>query len=200
MIEWLAAVLSALGVALTARRSLAGWPVSFVACLLYGWVFYRARLYADTVLQAVFGISILYGWALWQRAQRQSQREKTCSEASKNESESEKISLALLFWPEALCGITLAVGAAVLWGLALRGDTDDPYPFLDAGLSCASLLAQFWMARRYRACWLLWAAIDLAYTGLFLERDLRPTALLYACFVGLAVYGWRQWKSTSKNG
>ncbi|AOW46825.1 hypothetical protein A4S02_08600 [Acetobacter ascendens] len=53
-LEIAAVVASALGVWLTGRRIMLCWPIMLIASVLYGVVFWQARLYADTALQAVF--------------------------------------------------------------------------------------------------------------------------------------------------
>lgn len=173
-VEWLAAALSALGVVLTARRWVLCWPVSLTATLLYAWVFYAARLYADMALQGVFCAFLVYGWRHWARAP----------------------SLAIARAPAARLVSDLVLGGVggAFWGFLLYACTDDPAPFMDAGLSAFSIVAQYWMARRYRICWAAWVLIDGCYVGLFVMRGLYPTALLYALFVGLAVDGWRRWQ------
>ncbi|AQS88409.1 transporter of nicotinamide mononucleotide PnuC [Neoasaia chiangmaiensis NBRC 101099] len=172
--EIAAAVLSALGVWLTARRWLVCWPVSLLASLLYGWVFMTARLYADMLLQAVFCAFLIYGWRHWNALPDIRPIEPPRRTAIR----------------DILAG---AVGA-LCWGLALAHWTDDPAPFTDAGLSAYSIVGQFWMARRYRACWLLWIIVDALYVWLFMTRALYPTAALYAGFIVLAADGWRAWR------
>jgi len=65
---------------------------------------------------------------------------------------------------------------------------------LDAQLAAFSLLATYWTSRRYIATWMLWVWIDIIYVGMFIYKDLLLTAGLYAGFVGLALFGWWQWK------
>ena len=65
--EIVAVVVSFAGIWLTASRRMLCWPVSLVACALYFKLFLDVRLYADMVLQALFGIAILYGWIAWAR-------------------------------------------------------------------------------------------------------------------------------------
>ena len=63
-----------------------------------------------------------------------------------------------------------------------------------SSLAALSLVAQFWMARLYRANWLLWTGVDLVYIGLYVARALPLTAALYAAFVLLAGWGWWKWR------
>jgi len=72
LLEIVAVAVSFLGIWLTARRKLLCWPVNLTACALYFKLFLDVRLYADMVLQALFGAAILYGWTVWARGREQS--------------------------------------------------------------------------------------------------------------------------------
>lgn len=183
LVEWLAALTSALGVWFMGRRTMWGWPVMLLASVLYGVVFAQDHLYADAALQAVFALLALYGlWCWWRGVQHSGQVRIAMPTAQ-------------TLWRDT--GITAVAGLAM--GLALRAMTDDPMPLSDASLSAYSVLGQIWTAKRYRACWVLWIVVDVLYTLLFVQRRLFVTALLYAAFVGLAVQGWRQWRDKSYN-
>ena len=176
-----AALLSAWGVWLTARRRLTGFPVSLLACGLYAKVFLDARLYSDAILQILFAGFVVYGWFRWRR----------------HLDASHQVIIAPL--PRARAWRQLAFGAAggLLLGTWMHGHTDAALPWLDAALTCFSLVAQYWQARRHLASWWLWTAIDLLYVGEYASKSLWITALLYAGFVGLAIHGWRQWRQAS---
>ncbi|RYE97435.1 MAG: nicotinamide riboside transporter PnuC, partial [Oxalobacteraceae bacterium] len=75
--------------------------------------------------------------------------------------------------------------------------TDATLPWLDAALASFSLVASAWAARRRIANWVLWIVLDCIYVGVFVSKGLYPTALLYAAFVLLALYGWHSWKPNS---
>ncbi|MFT9257763.1 MAG: nicotinamide riboside transporter PnuC [Acetobacter sp.] len=177
--EWVAALASALGVWLTGRRMLSGWIVTVLASGLYGVVFARARLYADMALQAIFVLTALYGLWCWWRGVRH---------AGGQRLHVVRPMAAVLWRDSAIAG---AGGLLLAW--VLRSWTDDAVPVADAMLSAYSILGQVWTARRFRACWLLWIGVDALYAVLFVERALYVTAMLYAGFVLLAVWGWRQW-------
>src|SRR3546814_4572812 len=59
-IEWLAAALVLINVALVALRSVWNYPFALV--------FYEAKLYSDMLLQGFFFALNLYGWTAWVRA------------------------------------------------------------------------------------------------------------------------------------
>lgn len=182
LLELAAVLFSAAGVWLTGRRTVLCWPVMLVASVLYGAVFWRAHLYADTALQGVFAGLSGYGWWNWLRGVRDAG------------------TVQVLTPPRGVMvrGVVLSGAAGVLLGVGLQRWTDDPNPLMDALLSAFSILGQVWMARRYLACWLVWLGVDVLYTGLFLVRGLDLTAGLYAAFVVLAVYGWVQWRACER--
>ncbi|AMO94666.1 nicotinamide mononucleotide transporter PnuC family protein [Collimonas fungivorans] len=86
-----------------------------------------------------------------------------------------------------------AVGSVVL-GYVMASFTDAHIPWLDSALTSFSLVAQFWMARKYVANWWLWIAVDIIYVGVYIYKDLDLTAGLYAAFIVLAVVGLRNWQ------
>lgn len=173
--EWIAALLGVVAVWLTARQHILCWPIGLVMVLMYGWIFFDAKLYANMALQLVFAGAQLYGWWHWQHA----------TVASKPVYLSYK-------------GLGLGLGAGLIGSYLiaqfLLHVTDASAPWWDASLTAFSLIAQFWMARKYVQCWPLWLIIDVLYVWLFIQQALPATALLYGFFTLLALHGWRSWR------
>lgn len=183
-LEIAAVIVSALGVWLTIRRNPACWPVNLLAVVLYGRVFFEARLYSDTLLQGMFGLFALYGWWCWRRG--------LGGEG--------KISIDRLAWVAGLWGVGAGILGSLLLGFAMARYTDAAMPWLDATLTSFSLVGQFWAARKYIASWWLWIVVDVVYCGLYLSRELYLTAGLYAFFVYLAALGLRDWTRVWRAG
>ena len=59
-----------------------------------------------------------------------------------------------------------------------------------------SLIAQWLLARKVLENWLFWIAVDVMAIGVYLAKDLYITAGLYAVFLGLATWGWIEWKDS----
>ena len=177
MLEIVAVIISFLGIWLTARRHLLCWPVNLMACALYAKLFLDVRLYADMVLQGLFGIAIVYGWIGWARGKR-------------DEGEVRVVPLPPM---RAAKGLALGALCAGAIGWFTHHYTDAALPWMDSALSSFSLVAQYWTARRHAASWLLWIAVDIFYVGMFVFKGLWLTAVLYAAMIGLAVLGyWRR--------
>ena len=182
--EVAAALVSAAGVWLTARRSPWCWPVGLVSVVAYAWIFVDARLYSDTLLQAIFAVLILYGWHRWLR----------------NLDDSGHVRVAALPVREAAAHLAVGAAAAIALGYGMHRYTDASLPWLDAALTAFSLVAQWWQARRHAAAWWLWIVVDVFYVGEYVYKSLPVTAVLYVGFIVLAAMGLKAWRRTLTSG
>jgi nicotinamide mononucleotide transporter len=179
-LEIVAVILSALAVWLTARRHLWCWPIGLVSVLLYARIFLVAKLYSDLLLQLIFAVMQLYGWWQWKRGAPGQ--------------DSQHIQPQRLPKQGLLIGLLAGAAGSVVLGYVMASFTDAHIPWLDSALTSFSLVAQFWMARKYVANWWLWIAVDIIYVGVYVYKDLNLTAGLYAGFIVLAVIGLRNWQ------
>lgn len=181
-LELLAAGLGLVNIVLVVRRSVWNYPFGLAMVTLYGWIFAQpeVRLYSDVALQGFFFVVQLYGWWNW-----------SASEARSGEVQ------VLSLGP----GAQLAVGAGVLaatlaWGTGMARFTNASFPYLDAFIAMASVAAQILMARRFVENWVLWVAVDVVAIAVYASKQLPLTALLYAIFLGMSVWGWIGWRRT----
>jgi nicotinamide mononucleotide transporter len=180
-LEIIGVAVSFIGIWFTTKRWMLCWPVNLLACALYFKIFLDVRLYADMVLQALFGIANLYGWLHWVRGRGDGGE------------------VAVLPLPPARAFASLTAGAvgAVAIGWTMHRFTDATLPWIDAALSSFSLVAQYWTARRHAASWLLWIIVDIIYVGMFVFKDLWLTAGLYMVMIILAGLGYRRWRDAA---
>lgn len=179
-LEWIAAGFGVVSVWLSTREHIASWPTALVNTALYFVVLGRAQLYANAGLQLFYFSLSLYGWYQWKyggethtgvRVSRTSPR--------------------LGLWLAAL-----AAAGTVALGLGLSRFTDAASPWLDAGTTAVSLVAQWMLTRKLRENWAVWIAVNVVYVGLYASQGLWPTVLLTIAFFGLAIEGWRSWGRT----
>lgn len=177
LLEALAVLTGAAAVYLSVRENPWTWPVGLVNAALYAAVFAQAKLYADAGLQGVYAVLSVYGAYQWLQGGAD-RRALSVSRVRKKEG----LSLALAG--------TLVAGTLAL----LLRHTDASLPALDSGLTGASLVAQWMMARKLLESWAVWIAVDVLYVGMFVYKALFLTAGLYALFLVLAVMGHRRWR------
>ena len=146
--------------------------------VLYAFVFYEAKLYADMGLQVIYAFLSIYGWYEW-----------LYGGAGRTELHVTRTSRRL----GAYLTIIAVAGSALL-GTVLRYATDAALPFMDSFLSSTSLVAQWMMTKKKVENWLVWIAVDVLYVGMFTFKGLYLTAGLYAVFLALAVKGYVDWR------
>lgn len=178
VLEIVAVATSFLAIWLTASRKMLCWPINLLACALYFKLFLDVRLYADMLLQALFGVAIVYGWYVW----------------STGRDDAGAVVVRPLRWLGATIGLATGAVGAVAIGWFTSHYTDAALPWMDSALSSFSLVAQYWTARRHAANWLLWIAVDILYVGMFAFKGLLPTAGLYLAMTLLAVRGYHAWR------
>ena len=176
-----------LNVWLVTRENIWSWPLGVLNAGFYIVVFARTGLYSDTGLQVVYLVLSLYGWWHWLRG--------APSRGGPSRGGPSHDAVVVTRTPRRMAVIMAAI-ALVSWltlATITRRLPGAALPWLDAALVSISLVAQYMMTRKLLENWLLWIAVDVVYIGLFINRQLPLTALLYAVFLVLAIIGYVQW-------
>jgi nicotinamide mononucleotide transporter len=178
LLEWVAVATGFACVWLAARESIWNFPVALVSCALYVVIYHRAQLYSDRNLQFLFiGLS-LYGWYEWLYGGR-GQTELGVSHTTGRE------------WLGSAGFVALFT---LGFGYYLQHYTDDAFPYIDSFTTAGSIVAQYLLTRKRLENWLLWLLVDVIYVPLLWYKALYPTSALYALYLGLAAYGYWQWR------
>ncbi|MBL8270417.1 nicotinamide riboside transporter PnuC [Steroidobacter sp.] len=161
---------------LATRNSWHTWWTGIVGCLLFGWLFLQAKLYADVTLQVFFIVTSVYGWWHWQRGHEGTPAPISRSSAGE-----------LTIWA------TAAIVGAMGYGALLLKFTDAYAPFVDSLVLTFSMLAQFLLMRRRVETWWCWLIVNTISVPLYLSRDLQLTAAFYAAYWINACVAMRHW-------
>ncbi len=177
-IEIVAAVITIISIWMATDEDVAYYPTGIVSVLLYAWIFFHARLYAETGLQGVWLVLMIYGWHAWLHG-------------GANRAPLPVSRTPRWGWVTAvICGA--AMTAIIVF--IQRRYTDNPAPFVDSAIAAWSVVAQWMTARKWLENWLFWIAVNLAAVPLYITRALWATAALYTILLILAVKGYRDWK------
>lgn len=163
---------------LVTRQNIWSWPIGVANALFYMVVFARTGLYSDTGLQVVYFVLSLYGWWHWWRGGPQHD------------------TLPVTRTSRGLAALLTAIGIAtwlLLWTITAR-IPGAALAHIDSALVAASLIAQWMMTRKLAENWLVWIVVDMIYVGVFLNRHLPLTAVLYGVFFILAIMGHVSWR------
>jgi nicotinamide mononucleotide transporter len=182
-IELLGAILGIVYIFFSIRQSIFTWPVGLLTSILYVWVFFISKLYADMGLQVYYVVISIYGWYEWLRG------------SQSNHTEPIKVSRLSM-----KLGIILSLVSLFLFILIwfiLKNYTDSPVPMADALATALSIVATWMLARKILEHWLVWIFVDAFSICLFWYKDLLPTVILFVVYTIMAYIGYREWKRES---
>ena len=179
-IELLGAILGIAYIFFSIRQSILTWPVGLLTSILYVWVFFVSKLYADMGLQMYYVVISIYGWYEWLFGN------------STNHAEPIKVSRISM-----KMGLILSVISFFLFFLIwffLKNFTDSPVPMADSLATSLSIVATWMLARKILEHWLVWIFVDAFSVGLFWYKNLMPTVILFVVYTVMAYIGYREWK------
>ncbi len=182
VLEWASALAGLLSVVLLIRERRSGWLVQNISSLGYVFVFVHSQLVGLAALQWVFIGLATWAWWHWQPKPSQSGKAIQITSAPLQEH-------ILLFM----------IGAALtgLMGYFWLSSTGSKTPYLEAAISAGSLVAQWLMSRQKVQTWAWWLVVNVATVGICWRDQLWATALLYALFAALAIWGWLSWRKVT---
>jgi nicotinamide mononucleotide transporter len=164
-----------LSIALAGRNSFHTWWTGIIACLLFGWVFYDAKLYADVTLQLFFVVSSIEGIRRWRRG---AHTELPVTRAP----------------ARALLGLLLAVALVVGgYGWMLHRFTDAYAPFVDSAILAFSVMGQLLLVQRRIETWLCWLVVNSLAMPVYWLRGLELTSVLALAYFVNALVSLRHW-------
>ena len=179
-IEGVAVIFGLVCVWLTVRQNIWCWPTGLVQVSLYVFIFYQVKLYSDLMLHFVYIGLQIYGWYHWLHGGKNRANLPVSKLGSRS-----RIAWALI-----------AIAGAGGWGYLMATYTDAAVPYGDAFTTVASLIAQWFMARKRLESWLFWIAVDVVAIGIYWHKSLYLTSGLYVVFLVLATIGWFEWRRT----
>lgn len=201
-IEIFGAVTGIIYVFLEIRQNLWLWPVGIITSVVYIWVFFTGKLYADMSLQGYYLVISVLGWYWWlkgsglreQGAGQERRNMESPLEGGQGGVKTERLKVSHL---NLRTGIALATIFALLFpGMWLILDrlTDSPVPGWDSFITSLSIIATWMLARKIYEHWFLWIIVNTVASILFLTRGLYPTVILYLIYLVMSFIGLREWK------
>ena len=166
------------------RQKPVSWILGLVGVSLFFVIDYRAKLYAELPLQALYFFLSIYGWYQWKFGGR----EQTTLLVTRT---------SLNLW---MVLLILGVIGTILIGHLLVQFSDTDVPYLDAGTTAFSLVGTWMLAKKKLENWVLWFFVDGVYVWLFIQKSLILAAFLYFLYVVFSVVGIFRWYYSMKYG
>ncbi|HWK53501.1 MAG TPA: nicotinamide riboside transporter PnuC [Hyphomicrobiales bacterium] len=172
------AVLTAIAyLLLAARENLWCWACAFVSSTLYTYIFWDVRLLMESALNVFYVVMAVVGWWEWRYGGKQHEGLRIHR---------------LRGWQHAALIAAVLVLASVN-GYMIQRYTHGAFPFLDSFTTWGAVVTTFLVVRKVLENWLYWLVVDSVSIYLYIDRGLYLTALLFAAYLIIVLFGWRRW-------
>lgn len=166
------------------RASIYLWVAGVVMPAIYIFVYYEAGLYADFGINIYYLLVAIYGWVAWKTG---------FSFTGRKEQNGE---LPITHTPRRAWAAALASFLVAQFSIAwiLVNHTDSTVPWADSFTTALSIVGMWMLARKYIEQWWVWCVVDVACSALYIYKGLYFTAVLYAVYAIIAIFGYYKWK------
>ena len=180
-LETTATVFGILSVWYARNNNVYVFPTGILSVLIFAYITYENRIYAETGINIYYFMMSIYGWILWGSNNQKIQKKIAYSTSSEN-----------------IFSFIITIVFFFTIYLALS-QTDSDVIILDSITTSLSLTAMLLLARRKLENWIYWIAADIIYIPLFFYKGLYIASLQYLVFLVLAISGYFQWKKSLRH-
>jgi nicotinamide mononucleotide transporter len=183
--EWVAVAFALAYLLLAVRQNPWCWAAAAVSSVSYLVLFARGGLVMQALLQVFYLAMAAYGWYAWRGG-----------------AVGQGATLPVTRWSAARNGLAIAtvVGAALLNGRMIAGETGSVVAYVDALVAWASVLATWLVTRKVLENWLYWIVADAIAVVLYWTQGFHATAVLFVIYVVIAVRGYFAWRRDLEQG
>ncbi len=200
LLEIIGTIVGLLYLWLEYKASIYLWIVGIIMPAIYIFVFFDAGLYADFAINVYYLLAAVYGWVMWKKSKYvqittdggkyEEMREREDMQPFKSLFSAYSVYRKLIF---KLLITFILLFVAIAWILILFTDSD--VPWFNAFNTSLSVIGMWMLAKKYIEQWWIWIVADVACAALYAYKDLHFTAVLYAFYAIIAIFGYRKWKA-----
>lgn len=154
------------------------FPTGIISVLIYVYITFGAKLYADMSINFFYFIMSVYGWYMW---------------THKNNEKAERS----ITWATKKDHIISAIGLVVFYAgmyYVLKFHTDSDVPIIDSLTTAIFIIGMYLMALKKIENWIYWIIGDLISVPLYLYKGLVLTSFQFFVFLIIAVLGYLEWR------
>ena len=192
-----AGITGVLCVVLVAKGSIWNYLFGLVNVSLYAYISYKASLYGDAGLNALYYLPMQFvGWWQWRR------RGAAVSEAEAD-GKGVQVKARRFNWRQRAVLALSCIAAVVTMGFVLK-EVGDPQPFKDSATTVLSIVAQALMALAFMEQWALWIITNVISVAMWAICVVRGEAhagvmvIMWVFYLLNSVNGMRVWLKLSK--
>jgi nicotinamide mononucleotide transporter len=168
------------------KQNILTWPAGIIYVFISFVIFWRIQLYGDFLLHIFFLVLNVYGWFYWAKGSK------------KEELPVSSLSLKENLMLAGLTGVGIFVFGYFLEQLPslINGLEPASVPYWDATTSIMSVTGMWLTTRKKIENWYYWLIIDIVASVIYIYKGIYFYSFLYAVYILMAVWGYREWKSS----
>jgi nicotinamide mononucleotide transporter len=178
IIEVIAVIFGIASVVYSKKVNILVYPTGLVSVIIYVYICFFAKLYADMGINVVYFIMSIYGWYIWSR-KGVNKKVRPISMCSRKEN---------------ILNIIMFIGFFFILIYVLKNFTDSDVPVWDSLTTAIFIVGMWLMAMKKVENWILWIIGDLISIPLYFHKGLVLTSVQFIVFLALAILGYLEWK------
>ena len=186
LVEYIAVLAGITSVWFEKRENILVYPVGIVNVLLYVYICFNARLYADSGINLIYFVVSVFGWYNWSR---------------KKSGSNEKLHISINTLKQTILYflITVVAFAVIVSVLMIFNRNDQEYvssyvPWIDAGVSAVCLMGMWLCALKRVDNWYYYIIGNAVSIPMYISKGLVFTSFQYLVFLTLSIMGLIEWK------
>lgn len=179
-LEWVAVICGVASVIYSMRENILVYPTGIISVLIYVYLAFEYKLYADMGVNGYYFVMSVYGWYYW-----------TNTDGNKDQ-----IPVTINSVRENFYSMGILAGSFGILVYVLINFTDSDVPFWDASTTAFAILGMWLMARKKLENWIAWIITDLISIPLYFYKGLVLTSFQFLIFTILATMGYFAWKKS----
>lgn len=186
LVEYIAVLAGITSVWFEKRENILVYPVGIVNVLLYVYICFNARLYADSGINLFYFVVSVFGWYNWSR---------------KKSGSNEKLHISINTLKQKILYflITVVAFAVIVSVLMIFNRNDQEYvssyvPWIDAGVSAVCLMGMWLCALKRVDNWYYYIIGNAVSIPMYISKGLVFTSFQYLVFLTLSIMGLIEWK------
>ncbi len=162
------------------KESILVFPTGIISVLIYIYLTFQARLYADMGINGYYFVMSIYGWYYWSRKDKKNDETPVTTNTKKE-----------WIWTLVILVVSFVILRQVLVHL-----TDSDVPTIDAITTSIFFVGMQMMAKKKIENWIAWIIGDFISIPLYFYKGLILTSFQFLIFFILAIAGYISWKKT----
>lgn len=182
ILEATAVLFGILSVWFAKKENILVFPSGIISVLIYIYICFFAKLYADMGINFVFFVMSIYGWYKW----------------SHKDATKDVLPISWCKPPGHVVSVIMLIVFFSSLSYFLSNYTDSTVPIIDSLTTSIFIVGMWLMARKKIENWIYWIVGDLISIPLYFYKDLALTSIQFTVFLVIAILGFVEWRRKIK--